>query len=310
VASTDTICSNEGQIELENLVFNLQPGGSWFGPNQAPHSPQFNSTIDGTGLYYYQYSSGGCSVSTGVYITRLQNANSGTSTNYLFCEDDAPFNLIDYLEGSPDPGGIFMNFSGQQVPPVYDPATMPSMNLVYVLNTVQGCPPIYTDYVLSNTSLPNPGRDTTVLACSVGIAFNMTAQLLGNPQNNGQWYNPSGVPVSNQFNPATMTGGTYRYQVPGANTCPSRNSFLTINTTPDNPSGLSSNVLVCPTSPPVDMFLELGGNPLTGGTWRNPSNQITDAIFNPTNELGGNYTYYYPIVNCTPPIAKIYVCII
>jgi hypothetical protein len=57
------------------------------------------------------------------------------------------------------------------------------------------------------------------------------------------------------------------------------------------------------------MFQELGGNPLTGGTWRNPSNQITDAIFNPANELGGNYTYYYPNVNCTPTVSTISVTI-
>lgn len=300
IAVNSDICSNQINTEFSNLISPLAPGGTWSTSVGAPHSSGFNTNSDAPGLYVYTVGNGGCNVTTGVYVQVIQNSDPGLFTNFLFCEIDPPFNIIDIVEGSPDPGGTWYNSSMQIVSGVFDPATMPTQSFTYVLPGVQGCPQVFNTIVCTNTPLPNPGLDNTILSCADGVTFNLTAQLLGSPEAGGIWYSPSGTIVSSTFNPSVQPAGTYRYQLPAINTCPPQQSLLTINLVPSNPSGASNSVSICPQAGPIDLFTVLGGSPLTGGTWRNPSNQITDNIYDPATEAAGNYSYNYPNVGCSP----------
>jgi gliding motility-associated-like protein len=308
-ANEATVCSNQAVTEFINLIPDLAPGGTWTDPAGLPNGTSFVAASDVTGLYVYTIQQGGCDVSTGIYITRIQNANPGLFTNYLFCEIDPPFSMLSVMEGGPDAGGTWFNSSMQVVPDLFDPGTMPTETFTYVLPGIQGCPQVFTTLVCTNTVLPDPGNDASVLSCVGGSSWNMTAQLGGTPEAGGTWFAPNGTVVSATFNPVVQPAGIYRYQIPAINTCPPQQSFLTVNLLNDNPSGLSTTLTLCPQSPVVDLFATLLGNPLVGGTWRNPLNQITDSIYNPATEPPGAYQYNYPNVGCTPQNSVITIAI-
>lgn len=291
------ICSTNGNSNLAGYIPGLAAGGTWTDPQGNTHNATFNPSSDEPGLYTYTIQSGGCDVSTGVLVELIQNADPGDYVNYLICEDYVPFLMTDWMD---DPNGEWFDEFGNPVSGWFDPATMNTATFVYMIDTVIGCPPVFASMTVTENQIPDAGVDATVLVCSNGVPFDMTDYLGGNPQTNGQWFDPFNNQVSDIFDPNSMDEGVYRYKVDGQAPCDDVNAFLTINFTDTNPSGESATIHLCSNSNAVNMFNQLEGTPLAGGTWTNSSNQVVDNIFNPANELAGVFTYYYPNVGCSP----------
>ena len=56
-------------------------------------------------------------------------------------------------------------------------------------------------------------------------------------------------------------------------------------------AGNDAQVTFCTSAQPVDLFQFITGDPLAGGVWRNPNNQIIQMPFNPATMPQGNYRY-------------------
>jgi hypothetical protein len=100
---------------------------------------------------------GGCTVTTGVLVSEIQNANPGNSTTYLICENYNEFFLTDFLAGTPDYGGQWFDGNAQPMDGYFDPATMDSETFTYMLNTVPGCPAVFSTLTVDENLIPNAG---------------------------------------------------------------------------------------------------------------------------------------------------------
>jgi len=56
-------------------------------------------------------------------------------------------------------------------------------------------------------------------------------------------------------------------------------------------AGIDNNINKCDSDPTFDMTTQLGGNPLTTGTWYDPIGNITSQYFNPSTDPSGIYLY-------------------
>jgi len=74
---------------------------------------------------------------------------------------------------------------------------------------------------------------------------------------------------------------------------------ITVNCNSSN-AGTNGVLSICSTSNPSNLFDQLGGNPVNGGTWTGPSNLTGGflGIFNPTTMNAGTFTYTVGIGNC------------
>jgi gliding motility-associated-like protein len=298
-ANSFTICSTSAPSNLSNQITGFIAGGIWHRPNGATFSGNYNPLIETGGLYYYELNIGGCDITTGVFVSEIQNANPGNSTTYLICENYNEFFLTDFLAGTPDYGGQWFDSNAQPMDGFFDPATMDTETFTYMLNTVPGCPAVFSTLTVDENLIPNAGVTSSILVCPNAQPFSMTEQLLGTPDQNGFWFNNINQPANNIFDPAVDLPGTYRYFVGAFIPCPNQEAFLTIEFTNTNPSGSSGSLNICANGASVNMIDYLGGTPAPGGFWTNPQGQITDNLFNPLSENPGTYSYYYPNVGCS-----------
>ncbi len=298
IATSTTICSSAGATQLSTLLSGYVPGGTWTTGTGLPDNGVYNPLQENSGIFVYTVQSGGCPVSTGVRVTEIANASAGLSTTYLICDNYAPFFMTEVLAGNADDNGTWYNLNGNVINGWYDPASMSTSLFTYIVPGVSGCDAVIsTLYVLEN-QFPDPGEDSTVIVCPGAPAFNLFNLLGGTPMTGGQWFNSSNQPVSEIFDPSNQPAGVYRYHLDGQTPCIDQDSFITVVFTSSAPSGISGNVSVCENGAPFNMATYLGGNPMPGGTWRNSGNQPVDGIFDPQNEIPGNYTYSAPGIGC------------
>ncbi len=295
-----SICSGTAAQNLNLQVGSILPGGTWRKPNGTTFNGMYNPNIDNTGIYTYTILINGCENVTGVAVNEIQNANAGIQTTYIICDSYAAFEMFDYLEGSPDTGGQWLNSSGQPISGIYDPSTMNSGLFVYSINSVPGCPAAFNTMVIQENTTPNAGINTSIIVCQNAAPFSLFDQLEGNPMNGGFWFSPSNTPFSGTFNPAIHPPGNYRYVVTAPAPCSDQEATLNIQFVAENPSGESSTITLCSNGVEINMTDSLEGSPLPGGIWRNEAGQIVDNLYDPAIDDASTYFYYYPNVGCSP----------
>lgn len=260
------------------------------------------------GWYTYTESIGGCDVTSGIYI---QTNDVGLTTTYVICETYEPFNMTDFLQGTPDTIGQWFDANNNIVPGgIFDPSTMNEALFTYVISNLSGCNPVFRSMYVDEQTQRNAGEDAEVLVCAGSSNFNMLQLLGGTPDDDapnavsdGYWIHPGGgnlMPMGNDiFSPSTMVDGIYTYITNSAAPCSTNSATLTITFTSVNPSGIGAVVQLCSSDGPLNMLNALEGNPMPGGTWTNSLGAEVDGTFNPLSEPAGNYAYYYPNVGCT-----------
>jgi gliding motility-associated-like protein len=298
--TTISVCTNTGQYNLNNQIADLTAGGAWTDPAGQPHSGTFISASQNGGLYTYTVDAGGCTLTTGVFVDLIQNADPGLSATYLICETYDPFFLTDVLAGTPDPGGQWYNSEQVPIDGFYYPDTDETSLFIYELNTVDGCPAVFSTLFVIENQLPDPGLDTEIQVCPNAIAFDMTAQLNGTPETNGLWYDEENDVVGPQFDPTTMGEGVYNYVVPGQTPCPSQESFMTIEFTAGISAGEPADVAVCENTGTVNLFTSLNGAPTEGGVWSAPDGSEANITLDLATAQSGVYTYQVDAVGCQP----------
>jgi gliding motility-associated-like protein len=294
-------CTGSGNTNLFNqLGGNPVAGGQWINPLGQISSGIFNPTTALPGFYTYTIDVNGCALSSGVFVSLIQNADPGLSTTYLICETYDPFLLTDVLAGSPDYGGQWFNTLQQPIDGFYYPQTDATGLFTYMIDTVPGCPPVFSTMFVIENQLPDPGLPADIAVCPNAVAFNLTSMLGGSPDAGGVWVNSSNTPVSANFDPLTHPAGTYQYTVQGLTPCPNQTATLTVAFTDGISAGFGSNVVMCSNAPNYDLFDGLSGAVTDFGFWTAPNGTIVGSSIAPATALQGNYTYTVDAVGCQP----------
>lgn len=294
------ICSSQGNTDLSDYFSSALPaGGTWYSPSGIVISPIINGNNASDGFYEYSYDDSGCLMMTGVQLSVVQNANPGLSTTYLICENYSEFYMLDFMAGSPDPGGEWFDGVAQPMDGWYDPQSMNPGTFTYMLNNVPGCGPVFSTISIQENQLPDPGLDTSIEVCPGAPPFNLSTQLSGTPQPGGQWLDENDTPVNINFNPLVMPSGVYHYHVNGLTPCPGQDAYLTINYTPALPAGEDNNITVCELSGSFDLINMLGGNPAVGGIWTDINGNVVPGQFDPIQAGTFVFNYSFDGIGCS-----------
>ncbi len=294
-------CTGSGNTNLFNqLGGSPAAGGQWTNPLGQASTGVFNPNTSIAGFYTYTVNVNGCALSSGVLVSVIQNADPGLSTTYLICENYEPFFLTDVLAGDPDYGGQWFNNTQQPIDGYYNPATDATGLFTYMIDTVPGCPPVFSTMFVIENQLPDPGMPADITVCPNAVAFDMTSMLDGTPQSGGLWVDDTNTAVNPVFDPLTHDAGTYEYILQGATPCPNLSATLTIEFTDGISAGSGGNVVLCSNAPDFDLFDALSGAVTDFGSWTAPNGMFTESLLTPATAMPGNYTYTVDAVGCQP----------
>ena len=290
---TVTLCSTDGQYPLfSSLGGTPNVGGSWRNPVNAVHNGTFIPGTDAAGVYTYTVlGNAPCpAVSATVTVTVRAAANAGIGSSVTYCSDNAVVDLFTLLTGGPSTGGTWAG-PGGSTSANFDPAN--SLPGAYT-HTVPGqmpCPSASATINVNVVPRANAGTNATVAKCSVDPPFNLFASLGGSPATGGTWTPPPGGPTTGTFTPGTSPAGVYTYTVVGSVPCTNATATVTVNVTNAPIPGTNSTITRCSNAGDVNLFLQLGGTPQSGGTWTKPDGTFHNGTYITASQPGGNYTY-------------------
>lgn len=101
--------------------------------------------------------------------------------------------------------------------------------------------------------------------------------------------------VGGQFDPGTMTAGTYTYTVAASAPCVSASASIQVSVEVVGDVGSDATLTACVGSTQVDLLDLVDGG--SGGAWSGPSG-ADDGFFDPGSELAGVYTYTIIGIGC------------
>ena len=303
------VCSSDSEIDLISVLNPLDVTGTWSDTAGIAFNGVLEPSSHPGGLYVYEIDDGSCLHQSGVVVNIIQHANPGLTTTYLICENYEAFFMTDLLAGSPDPGGEWFASGSIPMNGVFDPATMDTDLFTYLIDTVVGCPPIYSTLFVLENALPDPGISATVEVCPNAFPFDLTSALLGTPDAGGLWTDELGNDVSNVFDPLVGSSGVFTYEVNGDAPCPNLESELTVNFTDGVDSGEPAALIVCEDDAVIDLFSQLGGTPDLGGFWTNSIGELVDQFVDPSLALTETYLYTVNSVGCLPVSTSVEVSI-
>ncbi len=217
-------------------------------------------------------------------------AEAGADTTISSCDQGPPIDLFTLLGSTAQPGGTWTDPLGNPASGMLDPATGTTGGYVYVV--VDGNGGCSDQAVVTVTISPQPmaGSSTTIALCSDGAVTDLFALLGTNADPGGTWSGP-GPLNGNLLDPATGAGGLYTYALVGTPPCVDAQATVDVQLSVAPSAGLGGTVALCSTSPSIDLFLQLGGNPDIGGVWTDPNGQVHGAQFDPASDPAGVYTY-------------------
>jgi gliding motility-associated-like protein len=299
-SSTYTVCSTGGTFALFPLLGGTPDvGGTWTGPGGPVPSGNFTPGTSPAGVYTYLVAGNApCADATAtVTVTMITAADAGSNGSVTLCSTSPNENLFLDLNGTPDPGGTWTKPSppgGTLAGGIYQPsnAAHPAGTYTYTVTGTAPCPNVSATVQVVENQAPSAGTDGNTLLCSTSAPLNMATVLGGTVDPGGIWKNALNATVPATFTPGTTAPGVYRYIVTGLAPCANDTAKATIqvNTAPD--AGTNGAILVCSDDAPVDLFMQLGGSPDAGGTWKDPNNQPNNGSFVPApGAVTGGYTY-------------------
>ena len=281
------LCTSSPVTDLFALLgAAAQPGGTWSGPSAITgnYSPALHEPGD------YEYTVTGdpacASSSATLTVNEYVAPDAGMNANLTVCEGATPVDLIDVLNGAPQPGGVWTGPAGV-MEGIYDPAIHDPGNYGY---TITGTPPCANStawVIVSEVAAPNAGTDASVQVCSNEGAIDLFSQLGGTPAANGTWSGPSAI--TGVYDPALHLPGDYVYTVNGPASCQPATATVSVSLIPAPDAGTMGNITICNDAAPVDLFTVLNGTPQSGGTWSGPS--TIDGNFDPAIHVEGIYIY-------------------
>ncbi|HRH71046.1 MAG TPA: gliding motility-associated C-terminal domain-containing protein, partial [Flavobacteriales bacterium] len=187
----------------------------------------------------------------------------------------------------------------------YDPATMTAGVYTYTVTGTAPCTNATATVTVNETGTPDAGDDGTLTLCENSPAADLFAELGAGADAGGTWSGPSAV-VGGQFDPATMSGGTYTYVVSASAPCTAASASIQVSVEVAGYAGSDAALTVCAGSTPVELLDLVGGG--SGGVWSGPSG-VDDGTFDPGSEPSGAYTYSITGAACATTSATVTVTI-
>ncbi|MGV3636173.1 MAG: hypothetical protein ACO1NQ_00875 [Flavobacteriales bacterium] len=125
----------------------------------------------------------------------------------------------------------------------WDPVTTGSYPFT-VTATDNACPFSGTRtyaYLVTVTSIPNPGIDAAVSVCENGSPFTMLDSLNGFPTISGQWFDPNGDPTNGIFTPGSSLSGIHTYTV-GQAPCSASSELSVVTLASNEPACITAGL--------------------------------------------------------------------
>ncbi|MCO6481665.1 MAG: gliding motility-associated C-terminal domain-containing protein [Flavobacteriales bacterium] len=309
INGTATVCSNDAPFNLFSKLGGTPDGsGAWsFGGN--PVGNTFTPGTSTPGVYTYTVNgTPPCPNATAtVTVNVVQAPEAGEDRSLTACSNDAPFNMLAQLGGSPDAGGTWIpGGSG-----TFTPGTSAPGVYTYVVLGTAPCTNDSARLTIVVREAPDAGTNRSVVVCSDNAVFNLVDSLGGTPDAGGTWTGPNGL-HSGQFQPGSDPSGAYTYQVTGQAPCAPAVATVTVTVRTAPEAGTSTSVVKCSNDAPFTLISQLGGTPDAGGTWTAPGNvPFPSGSFVPGTTPPGLYTYTVTgQAPCTPAVATVNVTVI
>lgn len=295
------LCSNQPPLDMRTSLGGAQPGGTWVGPN-GPHSEFFDPATDEPGNYVYTIEGvPPCANATAILAVSVNQAvNPGQSNTIAACTAQTAVDLFQALGPTAQPGGNWTDLSGTGALSgnVFDPSVAGIGQWVFVYNIPANgpCQAVSSQVIVNVGSGASAGDDTEITVCGADQDYQLFDALDGNPTPGGVWADllgtgallPGGVLNVNQLEPGSTAQFGYTVVDPG---CGPVSAVLTVTVAFFPDPGIGSELVLCVTDAPVDLFALLQGTPDIIGNWSNPQGAPHGATFIPGTDAAGEYRY-------------------
>lgn len=233
----------------------------------------------------------------------------GENWALVLCSDAGP---TDVSGGALPSGGMWSGpgpFNG-----LFDPMVHPAGVYTYTVPGQAPCTNAHSTVVITVVSAAHAGTGGTITLCEGGPPVLLFGELSGGPQLGGFWAGPDGTVHAGVFTPGTDAPGCYAYAVPGMAPCVNASAVLCVQVGPVPDAGEDAALSWCQSNGALDLFPQLGGAPLTGGTWSDMANtgQLTGSVFQVAGSAPGTYSFTYTVTlpGCAPDTAAVSVTVL
>ncbi|SDL47834.1 gliding motility-associated C-terminal domain-containing protein [Salinimicrobium catena] len=290
----------QGFCETESATVDdlLPADGVWY------TDETFSTPIDaGTALvhgnsYFLGIEEGTCTT-TEVTADIYPAPDAGTPTELTYCSNDPAVDLFTQIEGTPDQAGTFEPALTNNM---FNPADYEAgvQEFTYTVEGNEFCEDAVNTITINIIAAPEAGADVNEAYCTADFADGDALMTQFNTYLEGRdqtgTFNPTLESLRDDYN--TNGAGVYTtvYTINDGDTgCSDSATFeITVNQTPD--AGEDATVqLVEGDNTVIDLFSELGGTPVTGGTW-----DIGNGTFDPAVDTApASYTYTVTANGCS-----------
>lgn len=275
-------------------------GGAWTNPSGGAFGGVFTPGTDPSGAYTYTVTGAApCPTTSATVTVNVEGQpNAGAPGNAVLCSTMPPVALVNFLGGSPDPGGSWTAPGGGPATGTLSPALGPAGVYTYTVSAPAPCTNASATVTVTINAQLSAGTPGAVTLCDGSVATDLFAALGGAPDAGGTWTGPGGAAVGSTFTPGTSTPGTYTYSVTSTAPCTDASATVEVVVTSQPDAGSNGVLAVCGSAAAVGLFAQLGGSPQAGGTWTAPGGGVSNGTFVPGTSADGAYTY---TVSGTPP---------
>ena len=253
-----------------------------------------------------------------VSVTNNTLPDAGQNATHTVCQNNAAFNMENFLGGTPQAGGSWTDASNNTVTNLFDPSTMSGGIYTYTVPGVSPCPSNSANLTVNVDPLPTVTISTLTPSICNGNNATIDFTFTGTAPFDVTYDDGSGN-ITQTINNTTgsivvspSTNTTYNLvSVTDANGCATTVSgSVLIIVTPGADAGANGTIDVCENSSTFDLFPQLNGTPDIGGTWTENGNVVSN-MFNPSTYPAGVYTLTYTIdlPPCIPVSADVIVTV-
>ncbi|MDO4727828.1 MAG: gliding motility-associated C-terminal domain-containing protein [Bacteroidota bacterium] len=283
-----TICSvNPTVIDLFTFLGGTPDVGGVWTPTLASGTGVFDPAVDSYGTYTYTFNNN-CSLEATVTVQQQIAKNPGVSANVPVCPSNTDLiDLFTYLGPDAELGGTWSPAMASGTG-VFNPQTDSFTTYTYSFN--DGCS-LTASVTITSQPVKNPGQDNSVSICSDNTNIINLFTLLGPQAQIGGTWSPALASGTSFFDPTVDAFGVYTYSFNDG--CSPTASVEVINIPVKNPGVSATTPPICPLQTTlVDLFVYLGVNAQTGGTW-SPAMASGTGMFNPAVDPYTTYTYSF-----------------
>jgi hypothetical protein len=156
-------------------------GGSWTDPGGGSHPGQFDPATDVAGVYTYTLTNAvpPCTATSTVTVSFTDQPDAGADAILSLCSTGVTVNLLTALNGTPEPGGTWLDPSGAVFTGPFDPSSDVPGAYTYTIAAVAPCVSASATVTITIASAANAGSDATLTICSTDAPVTLVDALGG-----------------------------------------------------------------------------------------------------------------------------------